>query len=148
MTMYQSKNFTLFELVDKATFDAEGEAAWDHFDKNALSALDDLSDFFSTLKGEHVPITCNTWHSGGQFQFRGYRPPTYQPGITPGSAHRVGKAFDVDVHGYTAEQARQTILANKDSSLLLRIMRLEADVNWLHLDVMDTGKPRIYIFHA
>lgn len=143
------KNFSLFELVDEQTFNVEGEAAWEHFDKNALMALDDLSDFFSMLKGEHVPIICNNWNAGGQFQFRGYRPPRYPASFSPlGSAHRVGKGFDVDVHGFTAEEARTAIIANKESSLLARITRLEANVNWVHFDILGTDHPRIYLFNA
>ena len=143
------KNFQLHELVDMVTFEAEGEAAWKHLDGNALLALDDLSDFFSLLKGIHVPVICNNWHSGGQFQFRGYRPPFYPAHLSPlGSAHRTGKAFDLDVRGYNAEDARRLIIANQDSTLLSKIMRMEADVGWLHIDVMETGRPRIYLFRA
>lgn len=144
------QHFKLEELVDKKTFEEEGEKAWEHFDPQALQALDDLHDFFSTLKGEKATVTVNNWKWGGPFQFRGFRPASYQPGVTPGSAHRKGKGFDCDIKGLTAFEARQAIVANKESSLLTKITRLEGGVNWVHFDLMQPppGQERIYVFQA
>ena len=138
------KHFTLEELVDKATFETEGEAAWLHFDTSALIMLDDLREYFD------APITVNNWHQGGQFQFRGFRSPTYQPGITPGSAHRIGKAFDFDVHGLTAIMSRGMIISHQNDTRLSKIMRLEDHVNWVHADIMSIPeeRERIYLFRA
>lgn len=138
------KHFALYELVDKATFEKEGQAAWLHFDTNTLIALDDLREFFG------VPITVNNWHAGGSFQFRGYRPPDCTVGAK-GSYHRQGMAFDCDVEGYSAEAARHMIIATAQvDRLIARILRIEGGVNWLHFDLgaIPAGHERIYVFKA
>lgn len=148
LKQYPVKYFNLEELVDKKTFEEEGGGAWNYFSSDALMALDDLHDFFTILSGKTASITVNNWKWGGPFQFRGFRPSWYQPGVTPGSAHRKGKAFDCDVKGYTAEQARIAIIANKESTLVAKIQRVEGAVNWLHFDLMPPpeGHDRIYTF--
>jgi len=139
------RHFRLEELVDKETFKQRGEEAWQLFTSDALIMLDDLREFFNT------PITVNNWHSGGPFQFRGYRPPTYKPGVTPGSYHRKGMAFDCDVAGHTAFECRKMIVAaaKVDNPLVAKINRVEGDVNWLHIDCgkVPNGR-RIYVFQA
>jgi hypothetical protein len=138
------KYFKLQEIIDKETYETEGQNAWLHFSTDALIMLDDLREFFG------VPITVNNWHTGGTFQFRGYRPPSYPKSLSPlGSAHRYGMAFDCDIKGFSAERARTEILENKDSPLLANITRLEGDKNWVHLDMMKVvANERIYVFSA
>lgn len=108
--------------------------------------LDDLRDFFIH------PMTVNNWHSGGQFQFRGYRPPTYKPGVTPGSYHRMGMAFDFDVKDHTATEARKLIIgsAKVNNPLTMKVQRMEDNVTWLHCDTgkVPEGQPRPYLFRA
>jgi hypothetical protein len=51
------------------------------------------------------------------------------------SAHVNGNGLDIDIRGYTAQQARDKI---KSVSFLLPYkVRLEKGVNWLHIDVYD-----------
>lgn len=137
------KYFKLYELVDRRTFETEGEEAWLHFDTNALIALDDLRSFFG------LPITVNTWHSGGAFQYRGYRPQDCTVGVK-GSYHRKGMAFDLDVSTYRAEEVRKIIIENKNNPLLSKITRIEAGVTWIHFDIAPllASQGRIYEFHA
>jgi len=138
------RHFKLYELVDKETYETYGEDAWNLFHPDALLMLDDLRDFFN------VPVTVNNWHSGGQFQFRGYRPPSYMPGITPGSMHRVGKAFDFDVKDHSASAARKMIIvASKEGNPLVeRVTRMEEGVNWVHADIarLPAGVEKIHLF--
>jgi len=141
------KYFTPYELVSRAVFEKVGENVFDLFDDDALQALDDLREYFS------CPIIVNNWHSGGEFQRRGFRTHAEQRAVNPKamrSAHLYGKAFDCDIQGHTAEQARHKIMSNQDSPLLCRIMRLEADVSWLHFDVLELPKgiKRIHLFKA
>ena len=49
--------------------------------------------------------------------------------------HTVGAGFDLTITGLTAAQARQKIIANADK--LPYPVRLEDDVTWLHIDVLD-----------
>jgi hypothetical protein len=138
------KHFQAHELVDRATFELLGDKAFDLFVPRALQAADDLREYFD------VPITINNWHSGGEFEWRGFR--TLQKAAelgAPHSKHALGEAFDCDIYGTTAEEARRRILADKDHALLRLITRLETRVNWLHFDVAELpyGVSRIYLFH-
>jgi hypothetical protein len=134
------RNFKLYELIDKETYNEQGARAWNLFNPEALIALDDLRDFFG------VPITINNWFNGGSFQWRGFR--TLEKAIelgAPHSQHAYGNAFDCDISGISAEDARKTIIEHKDGALLKRIMRLEGKVSWLHFDLMPVAD-RIHVF--
>ncbi|OQC57067.1 MAG: Peptidase M15 [Bacteroidetes bacterium ADurb.Bin012] len=137
------KHFKAYEIVDKNTYEALGEDALRLFPYHSLLMLDGLREFFD------VPITVNTWHSGGQFQWRGFRTIHCKEGAKQ-SYHRRGMAFDCDVRNYTAEEARKKILSNEDDPLLQYVNRIEDGVNWLHIDsgTVPEGKQRIYLFKA
>ena len=52
------------------------------------------------------------------------------------SAHLLGKAVDVSMKTITGAQARE--LVKKYQDLLPYPVRIEREVNWLHIDVRDT----------
>jgi hypothetical protein len=135
------KHFQPYEIVDKQTFEKMGDDALSLFNPEALIALDDLREFFDK------PITVNNWHEvKGGFQWRGFRTPEKAAELgSPKSQHAQGNAFDCDIRGYTAEQARIVIQHHKDDPLLCRIMRMEAKVPWLHFDLKPVEN-RIYVF--
>ena len=136
------RHFQAYELVDRVTFDRMGEGALSLFHPEALRALDDLRDFFG------APVTVNNWQTGGPFEWRGFRTPEKAAELgAPHSRHAVGDAFDCDIDGWTAEMARQQILAYKGDPLLSRIQRLEGGVSWVHFDLMPVAD-RIHIFTA
>jgi hypothetical protein len=134
------KYFHPYELVDKETYEKLGYDSLSLFKPFALQALDDLREFFG------VPITVNNWWNGGSFQWRGLRNSSC-PQYSAGSQHSIGNAFDLDVQGFTAEQARSRIIECKDHLLLHKIMRLEGGVNWVHFDLLHVVN-RIYVFKA
>jgi hypothetical protein len=134
------KYFKAYELVDKRTYEEMGENALSLFQPDALIMLDDYREWIG------VPVTVNNWYYGGPFQWRGLRNPRC-PQYSKGSLHTLGGAFDSDAKGYTAEQIRQKILADKDNALLKNIMRMEDAVNWLHMDIKPVQN-RIYLFKA
>lgn len=134
------KYFKIQELVDPESYKVLGEGAFELFNPDALTALGDLREFFG------VPITINNWNNGGEFKYRGYRPPDCSVGAKL-SQHRLGNAFDCDIKGYTAEEARKKILENQNNPLLEKIMRMEANVSWLHWDLKPV-KNRIYVFNV
>jgi hypothetical protein len=136
------KYFKFEELVDQKTFFEQRENCWKLFNPEALIALDDLREYFG------VPITINDWTHGGTMQWRGYRPANCPVGA-PHSQHRVGNAFDCTIKEYTAMEARAIIIANQENEKLIRIMRLEDEVSWVHFDLyLQPGEKRIYLFHA
>ena len=57
------------------------------------------------------------------------------------------KAGDFTVIGLSAEEARQRILENAD--LLPHPIRMEANVTWLHIDVLPQWgvKEKVYFFN-
>jgi hypothetical protein len=141
----QMKYFKSWELVDRATYEFMGDLCMELLDPVALQALDDLREFFG------VPIVVNDWYDEGHFEWRGYRTLKKAAELGyPQSQHAQGKAFDCDVAGLTAEEARKKILANQDNPLLLKITRLESGVSWVHFDVkkLAQGVKRIHLFKA
>jgi hypothetical protein len=135
------KYFLLHEILDRATFEKWGKQGWILFNPDALEALDGLREFFN------APVKVNDWYGGGAMQYRGYRPEDCPVGAIH-SEHKKGNAFDCDVKGYTAEEARRIVLENQDNPLLGKIMRMEDKVNWIHFDLgrIPEGKEKIYIF--
>ena len=137
------KYFQLYELVDRVTFQKWGESSWNLLNPIALEALDGIREFFG------VPVIVNNWYGGGQLQFRGYRPVDCQIGSID-SYHKRGMAFDLNIQGLEAEEARQIIIENRDNPLLINIQRMENYVNWVHFDIGSLTKEqnRIYLFKA
>lgn len=62
------------------------------------------------------------------------------------SAHVLGRAGDFNVEGMSAEVARNKIVELEH--ILPYPIRLEKDVTWVHIDVMDFGQGKIYQFKA
>jgi hypothetical protein len=136
------KHFELYELVSKDTYEAMGDSAWSLFNPEALEALDNLREYFG------VSVTVNTWKNGGSLQHRGYRTPQEAADLgSPNSQHRFGNAFDCDIQGISADDARKQICDNKDNPLLIKIQRLEDGVPWVHFDLKPVPN-RIYLFKA
>lgn len=64
------------------------------------------------------------------------------------SAHILGKAGNFTIVGLSAEEARQRIIDN--AALLPYNIRLEADVSWLHIDVLPQYRvaDKVYLFRG
>ena len=135
---YQAKHFDIEELVDRATFEQFGQKAWMFFNPIVLRQLDNLRDYFE------LPVTVNSWAIRGPFQFRGFRPRSYNLG-GEFSQHRLGNAFDLDIKGMAASAVRQEILTHKDHLLLRDINCIEDKVNWVHFDCRNISE-RILVF--
>lgn len=90
-----------------------------------------------------VPFYCNNWKEGGQFQYKGYREPEYLLGAKK-SQHREWNALDLDIKGFTAEQARVIVLRFMKN--LPFPIRLERGVNWFHIDTANTTPHKIHMF--
>lgn len=60
-----------------------------------------------------------------------------QEGTVYVSPHMLGKGFDLDIQGQSAEESRQW-LKLKESQLPCNV-RVERGVEWLHIDTEDTG---------
>ena len=127
MIYYKCQHFKIEELVDRRTFEQWGEKAWMFFQPKALMSLDNIRVYFGK------PVTVNNWCFGGMSENRGLRPPYSVIGADY-SQHRYGNAFDIDIENVNAEDARQTIIKLKDSSLFYHITALEIEIPYIHFD--------------
>lgn len=134
--MSKSRYFDIKELVCPDVYSKYSQRAWMFIDPKLIETLNIIRE-----KILPTPITINTWSSGGTFTQRGLRCNRCQlvsTKTTPYlSAHIQGKAVDFDAKGLTAEEARNKIAAAQN--LLPHPIRIERGVNWVHIDVYDTG---------
>lgn len=135
---YRPQFFALYELVCPEVYNKFGDTAWMFLDDKAVITL----DWIRRTLGKS--ITVNNWYDGGHFDQRGLRciqcKIVYDKGVQGQvylSAHIMGRAFDFDVEGMQSDEVRVWIAANKIK--LPYNIRLEQEVNWIHLDTYDTG---------
>ena len=145
------KYFKVQEVVSERAYKERGERAITMLDNRILTFLDNLREALGQ------PITCNTWHVGGDCQWRGIRT-SESPWFSQYSQHSFGRAIDCKIKGISAEEARQWVIKNRDLDWVKPITFLEAgeSVTWLHCDVRcgtggdlwvwnkDTGKTEVY----
>lgn len=134
------KYFDIKELVCPHTLQKFGEKSWQFLNAELLETL-------LALRKEvfNVPMTIN---NGSTFTQRGLRCNICQIPKDKTlqnkqylSPHCLAQAFDCDVKGYTAEEARRKIMANQ--SMLPYPIRVERAVNWLHFDVYNDGSTTV-----
>lgn len=130
--------FKIQELVCDHTFARDNEKAWRYLDVRWLHTL-------LVLRTEIlcVPLVINT----SKAKQRGLRcnlcPLVKDKKTLYLSAHIFGKGGDIISSQMGAEEMRQKIERNKDK--LPYPVRIERDVDWLHIDVMnDTNEKIIY----
>jgi len=138
--------FSIDELVCEHVYNKYGAKAWMFFDTELLIMLDTIRDRIGK------PIYVNDWMVHGKYSQRGLRClkcEIVQDKIMSNemymSAHCLGKAADFDVEGLLAEEVRQWIV--KNANWWPYHIRLEANVNWVHLDVYDQSENKVYIFN-
>ena len=132
-------NFDIRELVCPHTYERWGdELSWQFLQADLLEVIYVLRS--QLLK---VPMIVNTWASGGQFDERGLRCNMCELVKSKSSIylspHCMGAAIDFHTNSIEPEKIRNLIRMNwrKYSSVPIR---LERDVNWVHIDVFDRGK--------
>lgn len=141
-----STYFNIKELVCPDIYNKFGEQSWMFIDNKLIETLDIVREKILCR-----PMVINNWAAGGGYTQRGLRCNICQLvkiktdiGRIYMSAHNFGKAIDATVQGMTAQEARNLIIKNK--ILLPYPIRLEDGVSWLHLDVYDMNKGKVYLF--
>lgn len=141
----KAKHFELYELVSKQVYDKYGATAWQFFDPRLIENLDWIRETINK------PITINDWFWGGNFDERGLRCNMDEMMVAKTnkkliycSPHPLGQGADFDVEGMLAKNVRTWLVTNQNE--LPHPIRLENGVNWVHMDVRNTGK-KIYIFN-
>ncbi len=129
-------HFDLEEVVCPHVFNKYGAFAWNFFDRRLLSTV-------LTIRQEiDLPIYVNNYAIGGALSQRGIRcvlcelmQNVYKSGTLFMDPHALGRAWDFNVEGMTAQQVRQWIIENQ--ILLPGPIRLEDKVKWVHLDTYN-----------
>jgi len=141
--MKVSEHFDIREFVSKATWERNGVDSIKLIDKRLI----DLAEFYRKYFGSAVTI--NNWHTGGNFQNRGFRDFDSNVGGKT-SMHRTGQAFDCNIKGYTIADLHKAISKDQNSFYnagLRRIEDIKDAPTWLHSDLKDVGLfGKIYIF--
>ena len=140
--------FSIEEFVSKPVFDKYGETAWRFFNSDLLETILFIREELG------LGITINTWHKGGLFSQRGLRANLSYLVLQASekkrlyiSGHTLGMALDFDVTGMSACEVRNWLVSIAE--LLPYKIRLENNVNWVHIDVEDEPKNgKVYLFNA
>ena len=140
--------FDIRELVCPHVSKKFGDASWGFLDDRLLQVMLVIREKIDK------PIIVNNWHVGGDFTQRGLRCNvcslvSRQTRLEKAymSTHIQGKGIDFDVSGMSADEVRQWIDDNQ--SLLPYPIRLERDVNWVHLDMRNDGsKAKVTYFNG
>lgn len=144
------KYFDIRELVCPHVYGKYKERSWKFLDTNLLHTLLVLREDILC-----VPLTINTYHTGGIYDERGNRcnmcditKNRTRKGIMYLSGHVFFKALDIVPVGMTADAGRAMI--EKKADLLPVPVRLEsssAAPTWIHIDVMeDEDNQRVTTF--
>lgn len=139
--------FSITELACPHIYNKFREYAWNFFDPRLLDTL------LVIREAINKPIYVNNYDMGGKYDERGYRCnicaiPKDKTRLEKlyMSAHCQGMAVDFDVKGMSAEEVRKWI---KDNQILLpHPIRIETDVNWVHIDTRSDGFRQITYFKA
>ena len=144
------KYFKIQEFVDEPTYKRWGENAWNFLNTQLLEVILILRK--DILK---VPLVCNDWCYGGKNTQRGLRTnlsylvkEKTDKNIIYLTQHGMGTAVDLVSSKMSAADMRKLIKAN--ASKLPCSIRVEDDVTWLHIDVMQTisQKEKVYFFKS
>lgn len=127
-----SRNFYLDELMHPYPLSVlKNKAEW-LLDPKLVHAVQFIRDYFGKI------VIINNHYHGGSLENRGFRPCNSTVG-GKFSQHRFGRAADLTVKGYDAEELRQVIKDNQPLFSDNHINAVENKVNWLHIDCRNTG---------
>lgn len=132
--MKQAVHFSIQELVDRTTYTARGNKAWQLIDDRLITVIDLLRD-------ELGKITINNWQWGGDRQYSGLRTKD-SPHHRDYSQHSFGRAVDMIFAEYTAQEVRDWLKANANyvcSKCDIKGFTVEEGVDWVHLDLRNSG---------
>lgn len=135
--MYKPKHFSANELFPNAVITKYGEQCWQFMDDRLLETI----DFIREKIGKRIFV--NVRYGDKKFQNRGYRANTYKTKLYC-SQHLHGRAVDFDVEGMPAKDVRDWLKENAD--ILPHPIWVEDAVTWVHIDVRQSDKGKIYFF--
>lgn len=165
--MKVSLNFDVREFIPKHIWDAFGEKSQWFVSRQMVNCAEFYKRFFLHYyktklgpdKVKNVLIKVNTWHAGGQQQWRGLRTPLCDQG-KENSQHRYMNAFDCEIvvvmaNGTQVEADYREIhqvIKNNEAEFMANGVTTVEDVKiatgWLHTDFRWTGLTKILVVGA
>lgn len=133
--------FEIQEFVPPQTFKRFGANSIWFINPKIVELATAYREFFK------LPVVINNWNRGGQFSYRGYRPPRVNVGAEY-SQHKLGNAFDCNIGSMTEKQMFDAVKENFSFFKEFGLTTLE-DYNftdgWLHSDVRHTNLNELLI---
>lgn len=151
--MYIPTKFKPYELVDKVTYNSNGDASYSLIDEKLLRFLDGLSTSLELTFHKRIRLVCNNWYwhkaptAPDYFQWRGLRTSKYKL-YRSTSYHAKGKAVDLDSPDMSSKDLIDYVLEHQHEDWCLCIGGIEIGVNWLHVDLRDRINGLIVKFRA
>lgn len=133
--------FRLEEFIPKEVYNRFGENSIWFVDTRIV----DLANFVRSRFGKSMTI--NNWHSGGNFNYRGFRPPDCSVGGKL-SQHKFGRAIDFNIEGITPQEVYKDIIQN--TSLYIKagattVEDIAYTKGWSHIDIRAHKEPGLKI---
>lgn len=142
--MSVSKNFILQEFVSEELYKRWGDKAVWFLRPEMIQLAQFYRDYFG------ASVTVNNWHTGGNFNYRGFREPSCTVGASM-SQHRFGNGFDCNIKGVSPDEAREEIINNQEAFMAAGLTTLEDGriaKTWIHSDLRTTNLDHILIVGA
>ena len=137
--MKLSKDFSLAEFVPPGIYQRYQDKSIWFIDPKIVVIAQFLRDRFGK------PVTINNYHSGGDFQYSGFRDHGCMIGAT-NSQHRQGRAIDFRVSDMSPEEVRQDIAGNFKLYRSIGLTTIEAGTpTWTHVDCRQTLSDHLLI---
>jgi hypothetical protein len=149
----KESNFYVQEFVPKQVYSYYGNKSVWFLDNRLILLAQFMRDYFKES------MTINNWHSGGSFQYRGFRPDVfYYEKQADGtyvskrkgkySQHRFGRGLDCNLANTTPDDMRKEILSNEELWIEAGLTTIEDGAyapTWFHGDMRNTGMEKILI---
>ena len=139
--MKLTRNFSLQEFVPGFMYEEYRASARWFLNQGLVIGMQKLRHHFG------ASVIVNTWHNGGELNYRGYRPPDCEVGAYF-SQHKRGNAVDFNVRGMTSDEVFDCCLRHEDTLLeygFTTIENKEIATSWTHLDMRWTGLDKLLI---
>lgn len=131
-TIKVAANFTLDEFLDKATYEG-------------LLRMANIAQYIRDTTG--LAVTVNNWHTGGQYNYSGFRPPACTVG-SPTSEHRDMNASDFKIGTWTGPEMFAWGEQHASELYALGARRFEdcsITPTWFHVDGREHGEQCIKV---
>lgn len=136
-----SEHFCIQEFVPKEIYQQFGDNSIWFINPNIVVVCEYLRVAINK------PITINNWHTGGQYNLSGYRPPDCATGGKL-SQHKRGDAADIKVAGMSPKEVLRFIQAHwkelRDMGLST-VENVDSTPTWNHLDCRWTDLDTLLI---